>query len=215
MFNRLIAGFHRFEPSQFFRFLFERIYIMKTKMIIGMMIACVFAVNAVQAEAVTPQKRAVKNVVNFVKKASNNIGNTIWNNKGSIAVGTAATVAVLAPDAVVQGATSIATGAVEGAATVVTGATQAAVQNSTGGNGFLSYLFLAVLFIAGLWFFVGFVRFRYKAVLPLLVLGVIVCLAGTADAATLHSAAVPVAAAIKPFVNAIGWVVIIAASIFL
>ena len=74
---------------------------------------------------------------------------------------------------------------------------------------------LAVLFIAGLWFFVGFVRFRYKAILPLLVLGVIFCLAGTADAATLHSAVVPVAAAIKPFVNAIGWVVIIAATIFM
>ena len=190
---------------------------MKTKMIIGMMIACAFAVSAVTAEAVTPQKRAVKNVVSLVKKTCNNIGNTIWNNKGSIAVGTAATVAVLAPDAVVQGATTIASGAVEGAATVVTGATQAAVQSgvSNSGSGFFSYLLLAMLFLAGLWLFVGFVRFRYKAVLPLLVLGVIVCLAGTADAATLHSATVPVAAAIKPFINVIGWVVIIAASIFL
>ena len=190
---------------------------MKTKLLIGICAICLFAISAVQAEAVTPQARAVKNVVSFVKKSCNNIGNTIWNNKGSIAVGTAATVAVLAPDAVVQGATTVATGATQAATSAIANTTQAAIQNAGGnaGTGFFSFLLVAALFIAGLWFFVGFVRFRYKAILPLLVLGVIICLAGTADAATLHSAAVPVAAAIKPFVNVIGWVVIIAASIFL
>ena len=190
---------------------------MKTKMIIGMMIACVFAVNAASVEAVTPQKRAVKNVVSFVKKTSNNIGNTVWRNKGSIAICTAATVAVLAPEATVQGATTLATGATQAATSAIANTTQAAIQ-SAGGNassGFFSFLLVAALFLAGLWFFVGFVRFRYKAVLPLLVIGVLICLCGVTEAASLHSAAVPVAAAIKPFVNAIGWVIIIAATIFL
>ena len=190
---------------------------MKTKMIIGMMIACVFAVNAVSAEAVTPQKRAASKIANFVKKSCNNIGNTIWRNKCSIAIGTAATVAVMAPEAVVHGATTVATGATQAATSAIANTTQAAIQSAAGnaGSGFFSFLMVAALFLAGLWFFVGFVRFRYKAILPLLVIGVLICLCGVTEAATLQSAAVPVAAAIKPFVNAIGWVVIIAASIFL
>ena len=190
---------------------------MKTKMIIGMMIACVFAVSAVSVEAATPQKRAVKNVVSFAKKTCNSIGSMIWKNKCSIAVGTAATVAVMAPEAVVHGATTVATGATQAATSAIANTTQAAIQSagSNAGSGFLSFLMLAALFLAGLWFFVGCVRFRYKAILPLMVIGVLICFCGVTEAASLHSAAVPVAAAIKPFVNAIGWVVIIAVTIFL
>ena len=100
--------------------------------------------------------------MSFVKKTCNNIGNTVWRNKGSIAVGTAAIVAVLAPDAVVQGATTVATGATQAATSAIAGTTQAAIQSagSNSGSGFFSFLLLAMLFVAGLWFFVGFVRFR-------------------------------------------------------
>ena len=185
---------------------------MKTKMLIGICAICLFAVNAVQVEAATPQARAVKNVVNVAKKTSDKIASTLWRNKGGIAVGTVATVAVMAPEAVVQGATSVATGAVESAATVVTGAAQAAVQNvSNSGSGFFSYLLLAMLFLAGLWLFTGFVKSRWR-VLPLLVLGVILCLCSTAEAGMIASIPeIQATAPATPWWNIIGIILFIIA----
>ena len=173
------------------------------KFFIGIITALMFAFNTVPAEAVVPQKRVATSVVHFIGKACDNAANVLWRNKGAVAVGTTAVAVATNPEPFVQGATA-----------VVTGTTQTAIQSGTGG-GFFSFLLLATLFIAGLWLFVGCIRRKFWRIVPLLVIGVLICLCGVTEAATLHSAAVPVAAAIKPLVNAIGWVVIIAATIFL
>ena len=101
----------------------------------------------------------------------------LWRNKGTVAVGTAATVAVLAPEATVQGATTVATQAVQGATAVVASGTEAIVKSTVkpgSANVFLTLFLLVALLLAGLWIFIGRIRRKYLLVLPILVLAVLV-----------------------------------------
>jgi len=74
---------------------------------VGIVLACMLAVSAVPADAAIVHKKAVTNVVNLVGKACDNIAGVIWRNKGAVAVGTAATVAITAPEAVAQGVATL------------------------------------------------------------------------------------------------------------
>jgi hypothetical protein len=74
---------------------------MTNKLFIGMCAACLIAVSASSAEAAV-SKRTVTKAVSLIKQTSNAIGNAIWSNKGSIAVGTAAVAVASKPEILVQ-----------------------------------------------------------------------------------------------------------------
>jgi len=139
-----------------------------------MLALCVLAVNTVPVEAASARKKAIEKIVSkttdAVGKACDNVGSVLWRNKCGIAVGVTAVAVATNPEPFVQGATA-----------VVTGTTQAAMQSSTGG-GFFSFLLLATLFIAGLYLFVGCIRRKFRRIVPLLVVGLLLCFGGIAEA---------------------------------
>ena len=163
------------------------------KLIIGLLIISTFAVNAVPAAALffMPRPVFINRAATNAQKVCNKIGDTVWRNKEAIAICTVSAVALSAPEAVVAGTTSIVTSGTEA---VVKSAT-----NAAGGN-FLSYLLFAILFIAILWLSVKYVRLRFSRVVPLLIIGLLFCFSGTAEAAILDFWNIPAlqCAAIKP-----------------
>jgi len=165
---------------------------MKTKMIIGMLVASVFAINAVSADAARHQARAITKIadrtVTFVGKAVDNTAAVLWRNKEAVVLCTALAVAATNPEPFVQGATTVATSAVEGATAIVTSGTDAVIKTTAGsGSGFISFLVLAVLFIAGLWLFVSIIKFKFWRAVPLLVIALLLCFGGVASAAMFTS----------------------------
>ena len=151
---------------------------MKTKIMTGIIATTMLMVSAVSADAAT-RKQAIEKIVNkttdAVGKACDNVSQVIWRNKCAVAVGATAVAVATNPEPFVQGATA-----------VVTSTTQAAMQSSTGG-GFFSFLLLATLFIAGLWLFVGCIRSKFWRVVPLLVVALLLCFGGIAEAGMIAS----------------------------
>jgi len=200
------------------------------KKICVMMIAAIVAASTVNtAEASLLSKR-----IEGVKKIADLVGKTVWNNKGAVAVGTVATVALTNPEAAtaaVTGAADIVTNAVTGTADVAYGAItggktadtvvpRANVRQSTGGS-FISTVLYFLLFCGiGI---VGISYFRrrigmFRVAVPLLVVGLLLCFGVTAEASVLGSfpdiqCTAPVIA-VKPIVNFIVLVITVA-SIFL
>jgi len=164
-----------------------------------MIAACILAVSTANtAEASLLSKR-----IDGVKKIANYMGKTVWNNKGAIAVGTVATVAISNPEAAtaaITGGADIVTNAVTGTADVaygvVTGGKTAEpvpprtnARPSTTGNGTFSTL-LFYLVIIGL-VFIG-VRYLLRGgirrlAVPLLIAGLLLCFGATAEASMLSS----------------------------
>jgi len=200
------------------------------KFYVMMIAACVLAMSAVNtAEASLLSKR-----IEGVKKMANIVSKTVWNNKGAIAVGTVATVALTNPEAAtaaVTGTADIVTNAVTGTADVaygvVTGgktaekvAPRTTVRQSTGWS-FISTLLYFLLFCG-----IGVVAATYfrrkigvfRVAVPLLAVGVLLCFGVTAEASMLGSipdiqCTAPVIA-VKPIVNFIVLVITVV-SLFL
>jgi hypothetical protein len=140
-----------------------------------------------------------------VKKTSDGAAKVIWDNKGSIAIGTVATVALTNPEAAkaaVTGGTDIVKNAVSGTADVAYGAVTGgrtananavaprvnARPSTLGGSiipTLLFYLFVTVLVIAAVRYCLHSVGLR--RVLPLLVIGILLCFGATAEASMLSS----------------------------
>ena len=120
---------------------------------VGIVLACMLAVSAVPADAAIVHKKAVTNVVNLVGKACDNIAGVIWRNKGAVAVGTAATVAITAPEAVAQGV-----------ATVATGTTNAFIKSNVWSS-ILFYVLLPIILIALTWRFFKSMAFKSRGLL--------------------------------------------------
>jgi len=163
-----------------------------------MIAACVLAVSTANtAEASLLSKR-----IDGVKKIANYVGKTVWNNKGAIAVGTVATVALTNPEAAVAavtgtadivsnavtGTADVAYGVVTGGSTADTVAPRANARPSTTGGTFSTVLFTLVmigLVIIGVKYLLrGSIR---RLAVPLLIVGLLLCFGTTAEASMLSS----------------------------
>jgi hypothetical protein len=173
---------------------FERSISMKTyqKLFIGITAICLFAVCTVPADAASPAKAATKIAVkakDFITQTGTSLGNVIWQNKGSIAVGTAAVAVATNPAPFVEGATTIITGKpakiVIPANYQVTGYQSA--QSVTGSLWYyLFYAGVTILCIVGVRCAWSYVK-DYKNWLPLMVVGVLLCSVGVVEAAVITS----------------------------
>jgi hypothetical protein len=166
-------------------------------MMIAAFVLAVSTANTAEASLITKRIEGVKKIANLVSSWT-------WKNKGSIAVGTVATVALTNPEATkaaVTGGADIVknavTGTADGAYGTVTGgrtadtvAPRANARPSTmGGSIFptlptlLFYLFVTVLVIAAVRYCLHSVGLR--RVLPLLIVGVLLCSGGIVEAAVI------------------------------
>ena len=108
---------------------------------------------------------------NFVGNTCDSAANLLWRNKGAVMLGTLLVTAAANPEPFVQGA-----------ATVVTGTSQTVYASYIGSM--LSYVLIAIVLIA-----VGrylFRRIRLWRVLPLLLLGLLLCCGGVAEAGMMN-----------------------------
>jgi hypothetical protein len=211
------------------------------KKICVMMITAIVAASAVNtAEASLLSKRidGVKKIADLVgktvMKTSGDAGKIVWNNKGAIAVGTVATVALTNPEAAtaaVTGTADIVTNAVTGTADVAYGAvtggkTAEKVAPRTTARRPSGWSIIPTLLYFLLFCGIGVVAVSYfrrrigvfRVAVPLLVVGLLLCFGVTAEASILGSipdiqCTAPVIA-VKPIVNFIVLVITVA-SLFL
>jgi hypothetical protein len=184
------------------------------KFYVMMIAACVLAVSTANTAdaSVLITKR-----VEGIKKIADRVSKTVWNNKGAIAVGTVATVAVTNPQAAtaaVSGTTDIVSNVVTGTADVayaaMTGGTEAVTQRAnarpTSSGSIIPMLLLFLAFIGICIIFVLYLQRRvriWRVAVPLLVVGVLLCFGVTAEAATPAA----LAPAVKPLAHIAMWVV--------
>ena len=180
------------------------------KLCVMMIAACVLAVSTANnaeasllAKRIEGMKKVAALVSNTVKKTADDAAKYVWNNKGSLAIATVATVAISNPEAAtaaVTGTADIVTNAVTGTADVAYGVvtngktadTAAPRENArpstNGGSTFSTVLYY--LLIIGLVFIVmkyllrGAVR---RLAVPLLIGGVLLCFVSVAEASMLSS----------------------------
>ena len=167
------------------------------KFYVMMIVACVLAVgtaNTADASLLAKRIEGVKKIAtlvgNTVKKSADDAAKYVWNNKGSVAVATVATVAMTNPEATVAavtGTADVAYGVVTNGKTADTVAPRANARQTTGGSTFSTVLFYLVIiglvFIAVKYLLRGAVR----KVLPLLVVGLLLCFGSVAEASMLSS----------------------------
>jgi hypothetical protein len=145
---------------------------------IGVTALCLFAVCAVPASAAVPKKAVTKlasKVKDYVVKTGNSIGETIWRNKGSVAIGTVAVAAANNPAPFVDGAVTIVTGR----PAKTSGPSDTA--NHSFIVGWLFYAIATLLAIIGVRCLWNYVK-DYKNWLPLMVVGVLLCSVGVVEA---------------------------------
>jgi hypothetical protein len=153
------------------------------KFFVGIIVVCLFAVSAGTASAATSTKSVTKiatRAKDWITKTGTSLGAVIWNNKGSIAVGTAAVAVVTNPAPFVQGTTTLITGK----PTVVTNTADVAGQSLSGIFWYYGFYAAATLFcIVGVRCAWNYIK-DYKNWLPLMIVGVCFVTCGVADAAT-------------------------------
>jgi hypothetical protein len=183
---------------------FERSISMKTyqTLFIGVTAICLFAVCAVPASAAVPTK-AVAKAKDFITRVTTSLGNAIWNNKGSVAVGSVAVAVATNPAPFVSGATTMITG-------------RPSDPSATGIRSYftswLFYLIATVLAIIGVRCSWNYVK-DYKNWLPLMVVGVLLTCGGVVQAGMIDYVPVPEVplTGIKPppFWDVIGLIILI------
>jgi hypothetical protein len=160
------------------------------KLFIGFTAICIIAVCAVSASAAIQKKAATKLAIkakDYITTTSKSIGNAIWNNKGAVAVGTAAVVVATNPEATAAVVTGVTETVTTGATAVITGATEGVSRSvrQSSGSGSIWYL---VLFAAATTFCIVVIRYIWNYVrdwknwIPLAVVGVFLCCGGIAEA---------------------------------
>jgi uncharacterized membrane protein YgdD (TMEM256/DUF423 family) len=166
------------------------------KFCVTMIAACVLAMNTANtAEASLLSKRidAVKKIAIFVgntfKKTADDAAKTVWNNKGAIAVGTVATVALTNPEAAtaaVSGTADVAYGVVIGGKTADTVVPRANVRPATTGMSIMPTLLFFLAFVGIGIVIATYFRRRtgvFRIAVPLLMVGIVLfCGVGVAEA---------------------------------
>ena len=183
-------------------------------MIIAACMLAVSAVNTAEASLLSKRIEGVKKIADLVgktvMKTSGDAGKIVWNNKGAIAVGTVAMVALTNPEAAtaaVSGTADVAYGVVTGGKTADAVAPRANVRQSSGGS-ILPTLLLFLAFVGIGVMIATYFRRRigvFRVAVPLLVVGLLLCFGVTAEASMLGTfpdiqCATP-ALAIKPIAN--------------
>jgi len=174
------------------------------KICVMMIAACVLAVstaNTAEASLLSKRVDGVKKIANLVSntfsKTADSAGKIVWNNKGAIAVGTVATVALTNPKAATAAVTGtadvaygVATGGGKTGKTADTVAPRANARPSTTGGNIIPTLLLFLAFVG-----IGIVSATYlrrrigvfRVAVPLLVIGVLLCFGVTAEASMLSA----------------------------
>jgi len=188
--------------------------------IIGMFAACIFGVHAVPADAGIAKHaiKAAQKVRDYVGKTANDAGKVVWNNKGSIAVGTAAAVALTNPEAAtaaVNGTADVVYGVVTSESTAEPIAPRSSVRPSSGGSVVRMVLFYLLLTV----FVIAAVRYCLKSIglrrmLPVMIAGVVILLcAGVVQAGVIGFVSVADIFAFKPLLD-LAILVIVIISLF-
>jgi hypothetical protein len=160
------------------------------KLFIGITAICLIAICTVPASAAIPKKTATKLAIkakDYITQTSKSIGNAIWNNKGAVAVGTAAVVIATNPEATAAVVTGVTETVTTGATAVITGATEGVSRSvrQSSGSGSIWYL---VFFAAATVFCIVVIRYIWNYVrdwknwIPLAVIGIFLCFGGIAEA---------------------------------
>jgi hypothetical protein len=191
---------YRREPSISFTFYMED-FVMQNyqKLFIGITAICLVAVLTVSANAASPRKAAAK-AKDFITRTGASLGNAIWDNKGSVAVGTVAVAAATNPGSFMSGITTILTG-------------RPSDPSATGITSFFtSWLFYAiatVLAIIGVrcaWTYVK----DYKNWLPLAIVGILLCCGDVAEAGVVSVSEVQSGGiAYRPWWDVVGFVLFV------
>jgi hypothetical protein len=157
-------------------------FVMKNyqKLFIGTIVIGLLATCAVPANAAMPKKAVVKvagTAKDFITKTSTSLGNAIWNNKGSIAVGSAAVALATNPAPFVSGATTMITG-------------RPSDPSATGIQsylvGWLFYAVATILAILGVRYAWAYLKDWKNWVPLLLIVGVCCITCGTVEAGIIH-----------------------------
>jgi uncharacterized membrane protein YgdD (TMEM256/DUF423 family) len=120
-------------------------------------------------------------------KTSDDAAKVVWNNKGAVAVGTVATVALTNPEAAtaaVTGTADVVYGAVTGRKTAEPATPRANVRQTSSGSIVPTVLFYLLFVGIGI-FVVSYFRCRigvFRAAVPLLIVGVLLCFGSFAEA---------------------------------
>jgi len=186
------------------------------KLCVMMIAASVLAMstaNTADASLLSKRIEGLKKIGNYVsnavKKTSNDTAKVVWDNKGAIAVGTVATVALTNPEATVAavtGTADVAYGVVTGGKTADTVAQRANVRQTSSGS-IIPTLLLFFAFVGiGIIFARRFLFQRRRIgmwCVALLAVGILFCCVGVADAASPAA----LAPAIKPLAHIAMWVI--------
>jgi hypothetical protein len=141
------------------------------KLFISITAVCLFAVCAAPACAAIPTRAKVK-ARDFIAKASKSLGDAIWQNKASVAIGATAVGVATNPAPFVSGITTILTGRPSDPSA---GGIQSYIV------GYVFYAIATLLAIIGVRCAWNYVK-DYKNWLPLMVVGVLLCSVGVAEA---------------------------------
>jgi hypothetical protein len=125
---------------------------------------------------------------NTVSKTADSAGKIVWNNKGAIALGTVATVALTNPraaTAAVTGTADVAYGVVTNGKTADTVAPRINARPSTTGGSIIPTLLLFLAFVGIGIVIATYLRRRigvFRVAVPLLIVGILLCFGVTAEA---------------------------------
>jgi hypothetical protein len=156
------------------------------KLFIGITAICLFAVLTVSADAAIPKKAVTKlatKAKDYITKVGNSLGNTIWQNKGSVAIGASAVAVATHPEPFVNGAVSILTGK------PVSTFNPSATGNSSMVGSLWYYPFdaaVTLLCVIGVRYTWNYVK-DYKNWLPVLVIGVCFISSGAVEAGVVQN----------------------------
>ena len=166
-------------------------------MMIAAGVLAVSTVNTAEASLLSKRIDGVKKIANLVShtvsKTADSAGKVIWNNKGAIAVGTVATVALTNPKAAtaaVTGTADVAYGVVTNGKTAdtVVPRTNARPSTTTGSSTFSTVLFTLIMIGLVLIIVKYLLRGSFRRIaVPLMIIGVLLCFGVTAEASMLSS----------------------------
>ena len=170
---------------------------MKTKMmIIGMIAVGLFCVYTGTVQAAGARKTTITKVSSLVKKTFDTVGNAIWNNKGAIAVTTAVVAVTTQPEILAQ--------PISAATTAVTTETSKAIYHSPIGMVSRVFFIAAVVITALVAVKVAYHYLKLWHIVPLLVVGLLICSCGVTEAAVQCVPTIQCVAIFRPFWDVLG-----------
>jgi len=157
------------------------------RFLISMLALYMVAVCAVSADASVAKKS-----VSLIRKTSDAVGNAIWNNKGSIAIGTAAVAVATEPEILVQ--------------PFVGNTGQAVSGQSITLVRIIFYLLVVVLAIIGMRVIFLYIKhwLSFWKIVLLMMISILFCCSGIAQAGVMEGGVIRL-----PWWDALGWIILL------